>query len=149
VAGPVCGVVAESRAESVCGAASFVKTYLRCTVQGVTALLRAANNGEEAQLKQLIGVKANLHAKDVIYRCCARVSLSECSEFPAPDITLKILCMLKFLVLIILHELSLCDQVYLACNNLLLDHPLSPTLLPSHMCSALVACMFVCVKIPE
>jgi hypothetical protein len=93
----------------VCGAASYARTYFRCTVKGFWALMRAARNGEEAQLKQLIGVKANLHAKDVIYRCCARVSLSECSEFPAPDIRLKILCMLKFLVLIILHELSLCD----------------------------------------
>jgi ankyrin repeat protein len=78
-------------------------------VQGETALMRAAYNGEEAQVKQLIAAKANLNANDVIYRSCARVSLSECSEVPAPDITLKILCMLKFLVLIILHELSLCD----------------------------------------
>ena len=90
MAGPVCGVVAESRAENVCGAASYARTYFRCTVKGATALMRAARHGEEAQLKQLIGVKANLHAKDVIYRCCARVSLSECSELPAPDITLKI-----------------------------------------------------------
>jgi hypothetical protein len=82
VAGPVFGVVAESRAESACGAASFVRTYLRCTVQGETALIRAADKGELAQLKQLIGVKANPDAKDVTYRCCARVSLSECSEFP-------------------------------------------------------------------
>jgi hypothetical protein len=74
----------------VCGAASYARTYLRCTEQGKTALIRAAENGEEAQLKQLIGAKANLHAKDVIYRCCARVSLSECSELVAPDITLKI-----------------------------------------------------------
>jgi ankyrin repeat protein len=72
VAGPVCGVVAESRAER----ASYARTYFRCTVQGKTALIRAAENGEEAQLKQLIDAKANLHAKDVIYRCCARVSLS-------------------------------------------------------------------------
>jgi hypothetical protein len=50
-----------------------------------------AENGEEALLKQLIDAKANLHARDVIYRCCARVSLSECPEFAAPDITLKIL----------------------------------------------------------
>jgi len=90
VAGPVCGVVAESRAESVFGAASYARTYFRCTVQGQTALIRAAKNGDEAQLKQLIDAKANLHAKDVIYRCCARVSLSECSELPSPDITLKI-----------------------------------------------------------
>ncbi len=61
-----------------------------CTVQGYTALIRAAENGEEAQLKQLIVAKANLNAKTVIYRCCARVSLSKCSELPAPDITQKI-----------------------------------------------------------
>jgi hypothetical protein len=87
----VCGVVVESRAESVCGAASYARTYLRCTVKGETALIRAAENGEEALLKQLIDAKANLHARDVIYRCCARVSLSECPQFAAPDITLKIL----------------------------------------------------------
>ena len=63
---------------------------MRCTVQGRTALIRAAENGNEAQVKQLIGAKANLNAKNVIYRCCARVSLSECSELLAPDITLKI-----------------------------------------------------------
>jgi hypothetical protein len=91
VAGPVCGVVAESRAESVCGAASYARIYFRCTVQGETALIRAVNNGEEAQLKQLIDAKANPDAKDVIYRSCARVSLSECSELAAPDITLIIL----------------------------------------------------------
>ncbi len=91
MAGPVCGVMAESRADSVFGAASYARPYFRCTVKGKTALIRAAENGEEDQLKQLIGVKANLHAKAVIYRCCALLSLSECSELPAPDITLKIL----------------------------------------------------------
>ncbi len=91
MAGPVCGVVTESRAEGTCGAASYARTYLSCTVQGKTALIRAAENGLEAQLKQLIGTKANLNAKDVFYDCCARVSLSECSEFPALDITLMIL----------------------------------------------------------
>ena len=64
---------------------------MRCTVQGKTALIRAAEKGEEAQLKQLIAARAYPDAKDVIYRSCARVSLSECSEVPAPDITLKIL----------------------------------------------------------
>jgi hypothetical protein len=54
--------------------------------------------------------------------------------------------MLKFLVLIILLELSLCDQVDLAFNNLLLDHPLSPALLQSHMCGVFVARVFLCVK---
>ena len=63
---------------------------MRCTVQGKTALIRAAENDNETQVKQLIVAKANLSAKDVIYRSCARVSLSECSEVPAPDITLKI-----------------------------------------------------------
>ncbi len=59
-------------------------------MQEKTALIRAAENGNEAQVKQLIVAKANLNAKDVIYRCCARVSLSECSIVPAPDVTLKI-----------------------------------------------------------
>jgi len=68
----------------------IARTYLRCTVQGKTALIRAAENGNEAQVKQLIVAKANPNAKDVIYRSCARVSLSECSKLPAPDITLKI-----------------------------------------------------------
>lgn len=68
----------------------IARTYLRCTVQGKTALIRAAENGNEAQVKQLIVAKANLNAKDVIYRSCARVSLSECFKLPAPDITLKI-----------------------------------------------------------
>ncbi len=64
---------------------------MRCTVQGYTAHIRAARDGKEAQLKQLIVAKANLNEKSVvIYRCCARVSLSECSEVAAPDITLKI-----------------------------------------------------------
>jgi hypothetical protein len=61
-------------------------------VQGNKALMRAANEGDEAQVKQLIVANANLNAKDVIYRCCARVSLSECSGVPAPDITLKRSC---------------------------------------------------------
>ena len=82
VAGPVCGVVAESRAESVCGAASYARTYFRCTVQGQTALIRAANIGDEAQLNQLIGAKANLDATDVIYRCCARVHFQSALNFP-------------------------------------------------------------------
>ncbi len=97
MAGPVCGVVAESRAESVCGAASFVRMHY--AVQGETALIRATKYGKEAQLQQLIGAKANLDAKPVIYRCCALFSLSECSEFPAPDITLKILCSSSLLYL--------------------------------------------------
>jgi ankyrin repeat protein len=54
----------------------------RCTVQGETALIRAANNGNEAQLKQLIDAKANLDAKDVIYRCCARVHFQSALNFP-------------------------------------------------------------------
>jgi hypothetical protein len=83
VAGPVCSVVAESRAESVCGAASYARTYLRCTVQGYTALIRAAVNGEEAQLNQLIVARANLNAQTVIYRCCARVShFQSAPDFP-------------------------------------------------------------------
>ncbi len=112
------------------------ETYLRCTVQGKTALIRAAKNGDEALLKQLIGAKANLNAKDVIYCCCARVSLSECSEFPALDITLKILCMLKFLVSIILHELSLFSS--LITHLLLHSH--------NHICVVclLRACLCVC-----
>ena len=81
VARPVCGVLAESRAEYYVGACvgRRPRTYLRCTVQGKTALIRAADNGNEAQVKQLIAAKANPNAKDVIYRCCARDSLSECS----------------------------------------------------------------------
>ena len=63
---------------------------MRCTVQGCTALIRAPRDGNEAQVKQLIVANANLNAKDVIYRSYARVSLSEYSEVPAPDITLKI-----------------------------------------------------------
>jgi hypothetical protein len=41
-------------------------TYLRCTVQGRTALIDAAKNGEEDELKQLIAFRANLDATAVI-----------------------------------------------------------------------------------
>jgi hypothetical protein len=70
------------RAESVCGAASYARTYFRCTVQGETALIRAANNDEMAQLKQLIDAKANVDAKDVIYSSCACVHFQSALNFP-------------------------------------------------------------------
>ena len=41
-------------------------TYLRCPLQGETALIHAATNGNEDKLKQLIAFRANLDAIDVI-----------------------------------------------------------------------------------
>ena len=45
-----------------------------CAVQGDTALIKAAENGDEALLNQLIAVNANVCAKNVIYCSCACVS---------------------------------------------------------------------------
>ena len=41
---------------------------------GQTALIRAAENGDESLVKQLIAARANPDAKDVINRACALVS---------------------------------------------------------------------------
>jgi len=45
-----------------------------CAVQGDTALIKAAAQGDEALLSQLIAVEANVCAKNVIYCSCACVS---------------------------------------------------------------------------
>ena len=44
-----------------------------CAVQGNTALMKAAAQGNEALLNQLIAVDANVCAKNVIYCSCACV----------------------------------------------------------------------------
>jgi len=45
-----------------------------CAVQGDTALIKAAAQGNAALLNQLIAVNANVCAKNVIYCSCACVS---------------------------------------------------------------------------
>ncbi len=49
-----------------------------CAVQGDTALMKAAKQGDEALLKQLIAVDANVCAINVIY--CSRVCVSHQSN---------------------------------------------------------------------
>ncbi len=52
-------------------------------VQGKTALRRAAENGDETFVRQLIAARANPDAKDVINRACARVShFQSAQHFP-------------------------------------------------------------------
>jgi hypothetical protein len=45
-----------------------------CALQGDTALIKAAENGDAALLNQLIAVNANVCAKNVIYCSCVCVS---------------------------------------------------------------------------
>ncbi len=45
-----------------------------CTVQGDTALMKAAAQGDAALLNQLIAVNADVDAENVIYCSCACVS---------------------------------------------------------------------------
>ncbi len=47
----------------MCGAASYARTYLRCTVQGKTALIRAVEGSDKEKVKRLISAKANVNAK--------------------------------------------------------------------------------------
>jgi ankyrin repeat protein len=82
VAGPVCVVLAVSRAELAAGRCCehLISPH---TVQGQTALIRAAEGGNEPLLKELIAVNANLNAVDVIYLSCARViRFQSASDFP-------------------------------------------------------------------
>ena len=54
-----------------------------CAVQGNTALMKAAENGDEALLNQLIAVNANVCAKNVIY-CSVPVFLIDLITISSP-----------------------------------------------------------------
>jgi hypothetical protein len=54
--------------------ASVLGLSVLCAVQGDTALIKAAAQGDEALLNQLIAVEANVCAENVIYCSCACVS---------------------------------------------------------------------------
>ena len=53
---------------------SVVGLSVLCAVQGNTALIKAAAQGDAALLNQLIAVNANVSAENVIYCSCACVS---------------------------------------------------------------------------
>jgi hypothetical protein len=53
---------------------SVVGLRVLCAVQGDTALIKAAAQGDKALLNQLIAVNANVRATNVIYCSCACVS---------------------------------------------------------------------------
>jgi hypothetical protein len=81
---------------------------------------------------------------------CARISLSECSALPAPNIILKILQILKCLV--ILDELSLYDSVYFIYNTIVsslithfLLHSYNHICVVAWVCKCLCACVCMCV----
>ncbi len=60
------------------GAAGRVSTHRCFAAQGKTALIRAAEDGNEALVKQLIAAKANLNATTVSYRSGTQMSLPQC-----------------------------------------------------------------------
>jgi hypothetical protein len=55
-----------------------VSTHGCFAAQGKTALIRAAEDGNEALVKQLIAAKANLNATTVSYRSGTQMSLPQC-----------------------------------------------------------------------
>ena len=59
------------------GAAGRVSTHGCFAAQGKTALIRAAEDGNEALVKQLIAAEANLNATDVSNRSGTRMFLPQ------------------------------------------------------------------------